>query len=154
MFLQEKINVSLFNISVWNISKGHIRITDTSSFFGIITCYLWAQILNRRKILSNLIKLVVILSGFVYVDRSRMPLYSAILCIVFMALLYHKETISKVVSWIGVVAVSLIVLMLGIYKDILMQFSADNNGLSTLARINELEYYFLAFWDKFPRCVP
>lgn len=145
-FLKNHFGLMLLNISAGSIAwkNGYLRILDCAVFTPVAIAYLFSNSLfyNKKKCL---IKLCIILFGQIYVEKTRMATFALIFMILSMILFSNKNKLSKIFTWIFLIVGGCISIIGGVVDQILLKFSVQNNGNSTLYRINEIEFYIKQF---------
>ena len=139
----------LLRISSENMAwrNGTIRIVDCAVFTPFAIAYLFAKHLKSRKKI-DLIRILIILIGQIYVEKTRMGTVALIFMIISMILLSKKHKLSKIATWIILGIGGVFSVLLGTINQVLSRFSVQNNGNSTLYRLNELEFYIKQFLDN------
>lgn len=145
-FLENHFGLMLLNISAETIAwkNGYLRILDCAVFTPVAIAYLFSNSLSYSK-KRCLIKLCIVLFGQMYVEKTRMATFALVFMILSMLLFSKKNKLSKIFTWIFLVIGGCMSIIGGIVDQILLKFSVQNNGNSTLYRINEIEFYMKQF---------
>lgn len=148
VFLKSHYSFTFFHLENWNMRKGNFRILDISPFTPIIILYNWYKILNHSANKFNYMVVIFILFVTIYIEQTRMLIIIYLFTLIIMFLLKKRETMNKIVLNFFIVICCLICISCGVFNNFFSQFSIENNGVSTVYRINELKFYIERFNDN------
>lgn len=143
VYFKNNFNFSFFNMKRWEFREGTIRIVDTSSFAAVVLLFYWKKILEGRK--NYIIPCIILVLGYLYVDRTRAAMIALSASMYFMLIVKKSGTLSKC-FWTFITFLGIFLMFeFHVIENLLYQFSPENNGASTINRLEELKFY----WGKF-----
>lgn len=145
VFLQNTFHFSFFRVEDFAMRNDRIRLLNLSSFMPLVLLYHWNKILDGSKSKMSYILCFVLLVTTFYVEQTRMGILVLLGSMFFMFLFKKRDKSKKILISLFIVAVISFGLFGGYAKSYLSQFSLQNNGISTSARIKELRFFLGEF---------
>lgn len=144
---------TIFNVDQYRkylMRNGRLRIWDLSSLEGLVVIWLFYNILyTKKKLVRNLLAIVVIFSALLYVEQTRSMQLYLILVMAFMYITKAAKGVSSAVSKICVVLGTIVYIVATGWIDSIIQ-SFSTTGLyasSTIIRLDEVVYSLQLFKD-------
>lgn len=127
--------------------NGYIRIVDCAVFTPLVIAYLFSNsVVHNRKL--DFFKMCIVLLGQIYVEKTRMGTIALLFMLIAMLLFSKKNKFSKILTWIFLILGGFFSIAGGMIDQILSKFSIQNNGNSTLYRLNEIQFYMSHFIEN------
>lgn len=150
-FFYNSFSIEIFSISFYKpygSRNGRLRIWDLSSFEGFAVIWAFFEILRRKRVLANIIYIVIILGTMIYVEQARMMLICIILAVASMYISNSgKQGYSLLLKIVLIISTVSVFLFGDIIGRLFESFSLTGNYAgSTRIRLAEwsyaLELYF------------
>ena len=146
VLLKYLLNFSFFNIEKWNFTNnGTIRILNLSVIAPLTLIYNWNKIIEKKGKVENWISLIIVLVVTIIIEQTRMKIIITLITLFCMFLFKKRDKKSRMILFGLTASTVVLILITGIFNIFLSQFSESNNGISTLYRINELNFYLEKF---------